>query len=358
MSLPHPIDPPHKRGFRRPYAGHRPSQINTVGYLADPLHLTPRRQDLRAFDLFTDNSIGKFVDWQKHVNETHVEPSSPITISPYKKVVYNQFDTLTCVCNATTAAYKYALDRQGLRDEPSFRPSRLFLYYVVRAMYAKFGVDRSAAGQYEEEKRWLLSLPQEGGAPTAKIMADDGCDPASVCRILCFLGACEEKEVVDGTASVDSWPFFEAGGGEDPAKTLFSDVVNDWRDTEVKLEDGSKGEVFTNEKSLGARAPPSGAFHMAPRHRSLDAASPSLPDDTALNNEQDPAKRPELQKQYDQDLLSNWKQCLENGYPIIVSFQMFPDYSNDGLNAETDYILPLPSAQSEWQGAHVVLVVG
>jgi hypothetical protein len=349
-----PMDPKHKRGFRRPYTGHRPSQINTVEYLADPLHLTPRRQNLQAFDLFTDNSIVNVVDWQKHVDKKPGDPST-VTISPYKKVVYNQFNTYTCACNAAAAAYTYALDRQGLRDEPSFRPSRLFLYYVVRAMYAKFGEARTAE-KYEEEKQWLLSLPHKGGAPTAEISVDEGCDTASVCRSICFLGSCEEKPVVHGTAPVDSWPFYESGGDRDPAKVLWGDVVNDWRDKEVKLEDGSKGNFFKNAKSLGAKAPPPGAFHVAPRHRSLDAASPPLPDDAALNTEQNPLKRSELQKQYDQELLSNWKQCLENGYPIIVTFQLFSEYH--GIDSETDYILKMPSAQSKWKAAHVVLIVG
>jgi hypothetical protein len=342
-------DPKHKRGFRRPYTGHRPSQTNTVEYLADPLHLTPRRHNLQAFNLFTDNPMVNIVDWQKRVDPY------PATIVPYKKVLYNQFNTYTCVCNAAASAYKYALDRQGLRDEPSFRPSRLFLYYVVRAMYAKFGEVRTAE-KYEEEKQWLLGLLHEGKAPTAGISVDEGCDTASVCRIVCFLGACEEKPVVDGTVPIDSWPYYEAGGDKDPAEVLWGDVVNDWRDKEVMLGDGSRGNFFKNSKSLGARAPPPEAFRMAPQHRSLDAASPPLPDDAALNTEQNPLKRSELQKQYDQELLSNWKQCLENGYPIIVTFQLFSEYDN--INSETAYILEVPSAQSKWKAAHVVLVVG
>jgi hypothetical protein len=346
--MPHPKYK-HMRGTRTPYTGHRPSQINTVDYLADPLHLTPRRKDLKSFDLFTDNSLINVVDWQKRVDPY------PATIAPYKQVIYNQFGTSTCVCNAAAAAYKYALDRQGLRDEPAFRPSRLFLYYVVRTMYDKFGEVRTAE-KYEEEKRWLLDLTREGGAPTAEILVDGGCDTASVCRILCFLGACEEEPIIDGTTPVDSWPFYEAGGDEDPAKVLWGDVVNDWRNKEVALGNNKTEDFLTNLRSLGAKAPPPGAFHMAPRHRSLDAASPPLPVDAALNTEQDPTKRSELQKQYNQELLSNWKQCLENGYPIIVSFQLFSDY--DDINSKDEYILKMPSAQSKWKDTHVVLIVG
>lgn len=328
----HPRFPKHQRGTRPPYTGHRPSQINTTDYLVDPLHLAHRRTpELKKFSLFDHKLIDKFADWQER------ETTYTADIEPYESVIYNQFQTATCVCNAAAAAYKYALDRREQRH-CKFVPSRLFLYYVVRAMYAQFK-NVASAEIYEKEKEWLGSLLREGRAPTADILADEGCDIASVCRILCYLEACDERPVSNGTAPVDTWPFYEVEQedfyrSDAPARTLWGDVVNDWR---------TKGGVFVNENSLGAKAPPPGAFHQAVRHRTLDCASP--PRDKG------------------EDSLSNWKQCLENGYPIIVSFEAFEEYGGDDITRKKsitapDYILTMPSSESKWMYTHVVLIVG
>jgi len=294
---------------------------------------------LKAFNLFEHKSIGQFSDWQGR------EATYTAEIAPYQKVVYDQHDTMTCTCNAAAAAYKYALERQDLREE-RFVPSRLFLYYVARAMAAEFKDDKyvTSIEEYQAQAKWLGSLPHEGKAPRSDISDDDGSAPASVCQILCFLGACDERPVTNSTAPVDTWPFYEQGSTD---VKLWGNVVNDWTSVTVsdkKDEDGNELLQFKNLSSLGVKAPPPGAFRTAPRHRTLDCASPPLKDNT--------------------NSVDSWKQCLENGYPIIVTFQMYNEYGDaaDGLNPdpdpETKYILAMPSAESKWEGSHVVLIVG
>lgn len=50
---------------------------------------------------------------------------------PYAPHIHDQGNNIgSCVCNAFASAYACALQRQG--HDPSFKPSRLFLYYLAR----------------------------------------------------------------------------------------------------------------------------------------------------------------------------------------------------------------------------------
>lgn len=56
---------------------------------------------------------------------------SHVDLSPECCEVYDQGQIGSCAPNAATSAYRFALKKSG---KPDFRGSRLFLYYIVRAM--------------------------------------------------------------------------------------------------------------------------------------------------------------------------------------------------------------------------------
>lgn len=320
--------------------------------------------DFSIMNTSTDKLPSEFDMYKDNITVRQADGSTSEISPPFKLHVFNQFlDTSTCVCNALGIAYKCLTERQKTADE-GFIPSRLFLYYIYRLMY-KTDLPH---GRAPEQKRstWLASLANNPPHIEEQIADDKGSSPRDICRILRYLGCCEERSVyepgagyperdmwepgwkpgptgfIDGTSW---WPYFEI----DPppkGRNLEQYFTDFWWpaynavavDTKRKDEDG---EVFEFPAgSLGKKPPSSTAFGSANKHRVLNFSHPGGKDS--------------------KDTVPNWKMSLKHGWPVVFMFYVndagYGDYEAMKKNG---WIAPKTGANFQnYTLIHCVLAVG
>ena len=253
----------------------------------------------------------------------------------------DQGATSTCVCHAVSSAYTYAYAREhsvrtaeGWGEIRDFHPSRMFLYYLARL------VDEDAS--QGDKLSDFVNNP-----PTVKKDADNGTYIATVCRIVCQIGACDESSLgsevtsADVAASVDKWPFFDF--------PLDTHTPN--RKAEMPLnhtsEQKSKDDWRFPAGSLGTMPPAKGCYAAALKHRALEYAQP---------------------KAGEEEKVEMWKRLIVNGYPIIFAVDLFCE---PGKGDEDDKFYPrsnngfVPATPTKadqdaggFVATHVLLAVG
>jgi len=119
--------------------------------------------------------------------DIYIDKSHIVTHLPFKKKVLNQNSVNSCVCNAFAGAYACALQRQG--HDPSFEPSRLFLYYLARLVDAK---EDEEIVTKQGKSAWFKSLATN--SPTKDMPKDGGCYTRDVLRAISALGCCAEAK--------------------------------------------------------------------------------------------------------------------------------------------------------------------
>lgn len=288
-------------------------------------------------------------------------------IEHYTTHIFDQLETSTCVCNALASAYRCALERQGKSAAANFIPSRMFLYYVVRALEIRQshhllgeGTRNDLPYETKHTADWIRSLA--ANPPTEPIREDNGCEIRNACKVLCHLGTCEERAIDNQhTSPEDWWPFFyDFEQGPSPLATngvepqWWKDFNNfetetmskDAKDTGIRRPDlESSLQQFKCADSLGRRVPKAEAFKRATHHHSLQFS------------------RPLKDKDGNEDI-AMWKKCIENGYPLVIAYSVYPGTKAQDEKFEKDYIAYDPEPDKDPNHpeypvtGHVVLVVG
>ncbi|VUC24587.1 unnamed protein product [Clonostachys rosea] len=221
---------------------------------------------------------------------------------PYElKHCYNQLQINSCVPNAVALAYRFELQRQQAAD-PSFKPSRLFLYYVARYAAA------NATAQDKSPDGVVKATFYEGLAktpPTAPMVEDKGAMPREVIRIVTTLGVASEAEnVVDILSTHSSWPY---------------------------------------DEGIVSQVPYPQTFQAATLHKGLNYA------------------RPHLDHKMSDHSINCWKGCIKSGYPVVFAFLVFPSLWDKGYDPRQDpFVLTLPRETdvNQHTAGHCVVAIG
>ena len=289
--------------------GHKDDDVDERDRKIDmsALHLEKNNDNAsaKAFNLFENQFYNKTLD----------------KFMPLSKHLYDQGDIGTCTCNAVASAYRYALKRQAKAD---FKPSRLFLYYVVRiddSTITAAGFGQNQQGKYYHS---LANNPP----PDDKFIYDGGSTIRDNIRILANLGAPAESEKYINWDR-DTWPYVHV-----------TDTTNEWEalpEPEKSYAEpsyqqtGSTTEIFPTT-ALPAMRPAVEAFKAAERHAAVYYGRPAEKD------------------------IGCWRTCIANGYPIIFGMQEYKDFKISSTNQP--YCATTPDSSTEFDTAHTVLAVG
>jgi hypothetical protein len=234
---------------------------------------------------------------------------------PFVPHIYAQGKVATCVCNAFASAYVCDLQRQG--HDPTFRPSRLFLYYLTRL--AQTGENENRQGKSD----WFANMATE--PPTEIIPTDQGSRSRDVLKAISSLECCAEAEslLALGHESQGTWPYIDLVG-----------EIPQWM---VMLNSTAKGEpALFPEGAICRLAPSRSCFTNATRHRTLRYARPKPVDD-----------------------VNCWKALIQAGYPIVFAIKLYSSFNDSACDAAGDYVAKIPDTDTErYDTGHMVMAVG
>lgn len=240
---------------------------------------------------------------------------------PFTPHVYAQGNIASCVCNAFASAYACALQRQG--HDPSFKPSRLFLYYLARLAEKSENQDRQGKSD------WFASMATN--PPTEEIPTDQGSMDRDVLRAISALGCCAEAETMSVLKheSNGTWPYIVVHP---------EDVQGDMPPYMKVLNATSEGNpALFPEGALSRIAPDATCFANATRHHTLRYAHPKPLDD-----------------------VNCWKALIQAGYPIVFALNLYTSFDGSASNPDDGFIVktPDPSQGDQYDTGHVVMAVG
>ncbi|KAF2117595.1 hypothetical protein BDV96DRAFT_597508 [Lophiotrema nucula] len=198
--------------------GHVPDSKDDDDHVVDTdkLHLGGNAPLPATFNVFDNTILGVFLS--------------------YKHYIYDQGQVGSCVTNAVAAAYRYGLQRQS--KDPSYKPSRLFLYYT--AQIPDSDITATTLGRAKH----FASLSTN--PPTKVLNNDSGSDIREVIRIMANLGALHEE------------------------KTLSAKLVKDPSTNEEYFPPGALPSLAPNSLPFSA-AQMHMTFHCARPHESMGA---------------------------------------------------------------------------------------
>ena len=231
---------------------------------------------------------------------------------------YTQFDTESCVANATAAAYRFLAYREGeeARRPTILQPSRLFLYYNARILPLLVDL----VGE-EHLQNAVDTMP----ATQVPDVYDTGSENRDCFRALNLFGVCDEH----------SWPF-ENVGHTDKIKNI---------------DKQPKAELYREAK-----------LSHAIEYCRLD---PDHPEE--MEKGMSDAERAAVGTV----TLMQLKQCLTEGYPVVFGFWLYWDVEKLPW-IESEGLAQLPEVPKEQQhkgppmrpngntmyGGHTVLAIG
>ncbi|KAH7075723.1 hypothetical protein BKA63DRAFT_490673 [Paraphoma chrysanthemicola] len=210
----------------------------------------------------------------------------------YEKHVYDQGENIgSCAANAVAAAYRYALQRQGL---PDFLPSRLFLYWVARMSDDENWVNLEPTESTPnpvspqslvppqwgvEDDGWGIFYEGFAKSPPRLVnllRKDAGSEPRDVIQCMARLGAPAETSRLYGWApGTFPYPFGDLGdpssGDGQGEKEHYSQEVK--HQIAIWSKGSNKAELFP-ETSLAAVRPDDSTFVLAQRPFDLQYARP------------------------------------------------------------------------------------
>ncbi|KAJ4407597.1 hypothetical protein N0V91_003866 [Didymella pomorum] len=264
--------------------------------------------------------------------DIYKNPSQYASSLPYKPHIYDQGAVNSCACNAFASAYACALQRQG-RGE-SFKPSRLFLYYLARLAHAK---ENERVVKEQGKSAWFADMV--ANPPRDEMLEDGGSYTRDILRAISALGSCAEADAVDNFLNTE-WPYYKLASEEEQA--TWPDEMKAWNAFSKydKPEDENDPDVSPNfpKGAIGSTAPNKTCFAAATRHHSLRYAHPAPVNDVRC-----------------------WKSFLEAGYPLVIALDIYNTFDKQGDgNKNNDCLAPVPykTRGDEFQYGHVVMVVG
>lgn len=239
---------------------------------------------------------------------------------PFTPHIYDQGSVASCVCNAFASAYACALQRQG--HDPSFKPSRLFLYYLARL--ADTDQNRNRQGKSD----WFANMASE--PPFETMVCDTGSQDRDVLKAIASLGCCAEAEslLVMKHESSGTWPYIDTKPWENAPEGM-----PEWM--QVLNRSSDKGRF--PDGALCTFAPDPKCFVNATRHRTLRYARPKPIDD-----------------------VNCWKALIQAGYPVVFAIYEYDSFPRSASNPGDGYVakLPDPCHGDQKLGGHVVMAVG
>lgn len=256
----------------------------------------------------------------------YTDKSSSAEKLPFTPHIYDQGQIASCVCNAFASAYACALQRQG--HDPSFKPSRLFLYYLAR--FADTEDNRNLKGKSE----WFANMASNPPPPDKKMLTDPGSMDRDVLKAISSLGSCAEAEslLVMKHESQGTWPYVDV----DPSQDVQGDggmphwmesLNATWKDGDGKFPDGSLLTFVPDPK----------CFANATRHRTLRYAHPNPVDSVEC-----------------------WKALIQAGYPVVFAINLYSSFHDSAGNAADGFIAKMPNSGPGDRSitGHVVMAVG
>ncbi|KAF2993603.1 hypothetical protein E8E13_001443 [Curvularia kusanoi] len=291
--------------------------ISFQGFIPSPED--PRDHDV-SIDGLKELSHGPYpTDFNIYAN-----PSSFAEKLPFKAHVYAQGNIGSCVCNAFASAYACALQRQG--HDPSFKPSRLFLYYLARLAQTTENENRQGKSD------WFASMASN--PLTEEMPTDQGSRDRDVLKAISALGCCAEAEslLVLKHESSGTWPYIDVASWEDAPNGM-----PEWMHS---LNATAYGEpMLFPEGAVCRLAPDAKCFANATRHHTLRYAHPNPMDD-----------------------VNCWKALIQAGYPVVFAINLYSSFDGSASSAAGEHIAKVPDPSHDhydsYQTGHVVMAVG
>lgn len=288
--------------------------VGFQGYISSP-------EDPRDHEISIDDLKELSLEPYPPAFNIYTDKSSFAEKLPFTPHVYAQGSVASCVCNAFASAYACALQRQG--HDPSFKPSRLFLYYLARLAQKDENLNRQGKSD------WFASMASS--PPMKEIPTDQGSMDRDVLKAISALGCCAEAESLSALKheSTGTWPYIDVAPSQDTP-----DGMPEW----MKLLNATAfgNPALFPEGAVCRFAPDAKCFANATRHHTLRYARPKPIDDVHC-----------------------WKALIQAGYPIVFAINLYSNFSGSASNPADGFIAKVPDRNiDQYDTGHVVMAVG
>ena len=256
---------------------------------------------------------------------------------PYKAQIYDQGHIGSCVCNASASAYACILQRQG--HDGTFRPSRLFLYYLARL--ADLKNDEKNNRDRKGKSGWFASMALD--PPKEEVDNDNGSMGRDVLKAISALGCCPKAESISilKHESNGTWPLIDVQPPKDTAGDVgmppYMQTLNkfaSWDESKNK-----KWPIFPGGGAFCRLPPDPKCFANAKNHRTLRYARSEPNDD-----------------------VNCWKTLIQARYPVFFGIRLYNNFNKTAKNPDEPWAYTAAIPDPEYDGkdfaAHAVLAVG